>query len=69
MEWTLIYILVATLAGGLLSVTIAAALTVSLLGRLVKGLVSLSAGVLLGRRCSMYCPKPLKARWDRSACS
>ena len=48
MEWTLIYILVATLAGGLLSVTIAAALTVPLLGRLVKGLVSLSAGVLLG---------------------
>ena len=48
MDMTLIYIVIATLAGGLLSVTIAAALTVSLLGRLVKGLVSLSAGVLLG---------------------
>ncbi|MFZ4651401.1 MAG: ZIP family metal transporter [Rubrivivax sp.] len=45
---TLAWIVIATLAGGLLSVTIAAALTVSMLGRIVKGLVSLSAGVLLG---------------------
>lgn len=45
---TLTYIVLATLAGGLLSVLIAAALTVGLLGRVVKSLVSLSAGVLLG---------------------
>ncbi|MGI9152988.1 MAG: ZIP family metal transporter [Rubrivivax sp.] len=37
----------ATLAGGLLSVLIAASLTVALLARLVRNLVSLSAGVLL----------------------
>lgn len=45
---TLAYIVAATLLGGLLSVLIAAQLTVSVLGRLVKNLVSLSAGVLLG---------------------
>lgn len=45
---TLAWIVLATLAGGLLSVTIAASLTVSVLGRIVKGMVSLSAGVLLG---------------------
>ncbi|WP_298231973.1 ZIP family metal transporter [uncultured Azohydromonas sp.] len=45
---TLAYIVAATLLGGLLSVLIAAQLTVSVLGRLVKSLVSLSAGVLLG---------------------
>jgi len=45
---TLLYIVLATLAGGLLSVLIAAWLTTSLLARLVKHLVSLSAGVLLG---------------------
>ena len=41
-------IVLATLAGGVLSVLLAALLTVSMLGRLVKNLVSLSAGVLLG---------------------
>ena len=46
---TLSYIVLATLAGGLLSVVIAASLTLAVLGRVVKGLVSLSAGVLLGR--------------------
>ena len=45
---TLAYIVVATLLGGLLSVLIAAQLTLGVLGRLVKSLVSLSAGVLLG---------------------
>jgi zinc and cadmium transporter len=45
---TLAYILIATLAGGLLSVGLAALLTVQVLGRLVKNLISLSAGVLLG---------------------
>ncbi len=44
---TLLYILLATTAGGLLSVLIAASLTVRVLGRLVQHLVSLSAGVLL----------------------
>ncbi len=44
---TLLYIVLATLAGGLLSVAIAASLTVGLLARVVKSLVSLSAGVLL----------------------
>ncbi len=45
---TLFYIVVATLAGGLLSVGAAAALTVGLLTRVVRHLVSFSAGVLLG---------------------
>ncbi len=45
---TLFYIVLATTAGGLLSVVIAASLTLSLLGRLVRHLVSLSVGVLLG---------------------
>jgi zinc and cadmium transporter len=45
---TLLYIVVATLAGGVLSVAIAASLTLAVLGRVVKSLVSLSAGVLLG---------------------
>jgi zinc and cadmium transporter len=44
---TLFYIVLATLAGGLLSVFIAAALTVSVLSRVVQHLVSLSTGVLL----------------------
>lgn len=45
---TLLYIVLGTLAGGVLSVAIAASLTVGLLSRVVKSLVSLSAGVLLG---------------------
>lgn len=45
---TLLYILLATTAGGVLSVFIAASLTLAVLGRVVKSLVSLSAGVLLG---------------------
>lgn len=44
----LLFIVLATLAGGVLSVVIAASLTVALLARVVKHLVSLSAGVLLG---------------------
>ena len=44
---TLTYIVLATLAGGLLSVLIAATLTVTVLGRLVRHLVSLSTGLLL----------------------
>jgi zinc and cadmium transporter len=45
---TLLWIVLGTLAGGVLSVAIAAALTMRVLGRLVKSLVSLSVGVLLG---------------------
>ncbi|NWG74756.1 MAG: ZIP family metal transporter [Rubrivivax sp.] len=45
---TLGYIVAATLLGGLLSVLIAASLTVGVLSRVVRSLVSLSAGVLLG---------------------
>ena len=44
---TLLYIVLATFAGGLLSVLIAASLTLALLARVVRNLVSLSAGVLL----------------------
>jgi zinc and cadmium transporter len=45
---TLLYIILATAGGGLLSVLVAASLTLAVLSRLVKHLVSLSAGVLLG---------------------
>ncbi len=44
---TLLYIIAATLLGGVVSVLIAASLTVAVLGRVVHHLVSLSAGVLL----------------------
>ena len=45
---TLLMIVLATLASGLLSVLVAASLTVTVLSRVVRHLVSLSAGVLLG---------------------
>ena len=45
---SLAYILAATFLGGLLSVIVAASLTVAVLSRVVHHLVSLSAGVLLG---------------------
>ncbi len=54
---TLLYIVLATLAGGLLSVVIAAFLTLQVLGRLVKHLVSLSAGVLLGTALLQVLPE------------
>jgi zinc and cadmium transporter len=44
----LLYIIIATFAGGLLSVVVAASLTVTVLSKVVHHLVSLSAGVLLG---------------------
>jgi zinc and cadmium transporter len=44
----LVSILIACLVGGVLSVVIAAALTVSVLGRVLPHMVSLSTGVLLG---------------------
>ncbi|MGA0612837.1 ZIP family metal transporter [Caldimonas sp. KR1-144] len=45
---TLVWIVAATLVGGVLSVAIAAGITVSVLSLIVRHLVSLSAGVLLG---------------------
>jgi zinc and cadmium transporter len=45
---TLTYILLTTLLGGMVSVTLAALLSAPLLGLIVKHLVSLSTGVLLG---------------------
>jgi len=45
---TLVYILLATFLGGVVSVVLAAALSAPLLGLIVKHLVSLSTGVLLG---------------------
>ena len=45
---TLLYIVIATFSGGLLSVLIAASLTQSVLSRVVQHLVSLLTGVLLG---------------------
>jgi zinc and cadmium transporter len=54
---TLLYIVAATLLGGLLSVFIAASLTLTVLGRVVKGLISLSAGVLLGTALLQVLPE------------
>lgn len=54
---TLAYIVLATAAGGVLSVLIAATLTVSLLGRVVRNLVSLSAGVLLATSLLQVLPE------------
>ena len=48
MSVTLLWIVLATLAGGVLSVVIAAGVALSVLSLLVRHLVSLSAGVLLG---------------------
>ena len=58
----LAYIVVATLAGGLLSVLIAAALTVHVLGRVVKSLVSLSAGLLLGTALLLVLPEAFESQ-------
>ena len=61
---TLFYIVVATLAGGILSVLVAASLTVALLGRVVQGLVSLSAGVLLGTSLLHVLPEAFESGAD-----
>jgi zinc and cadmium transporter len=45
---TLFYIVLATLAGGVMSVLVASLLNLKLLSRVVKSMVSLSAGILLG---------------------
>ncbi|MCW5633106.1 MAG: ZIP family metal transporter [Rubrivivax sp.] len=54
---TLLYIILATALGGAVSVAIAATLTVGLLGRVVKNLVSLSAGVLLATALLQVLPE------------
>ncbi len=61
---TLLYIVIATLAGGLLSVLIAASLTLAMLGRLVRHLVSLSAGVLLGTALLQVLPEAFESKAD-----
>jgi zinc and cadmium transporter len=61
---TLASIVLATLFGGLLSVLIAATLTVSVLGRLVPHLVSLSAGVLLGTALLNVLPEAFESAAD-----
>jgi len=61
---TLLYIVLATLAGGVLSVVIAASLTVGLLARVVKHLVSLSAGVLLGTALLHVLPEAFEGATD-----
>lgn len=58
---TLLYIVLATLVGGLLSVLIAASLTVNMLGRVVKSLVSFSAGVLLGTALLQILPEAFES--------
>ncbi|MGY4829927.1 ZIP family metal transporter [Sphaerotilaceae bacterium SBD11-9] len=59
---TLLYIIVATFAGGLLSVLIAASLTVKVLGRVVHHLVSLSAGVLLATALLNVLPEAFESK-------
>jgi zinc and cadmium transporter len=64
---TLAYIVLGTLAGGVLSVLIAATLTTHLLGRLVKSLVSLSVGVLLGTALLNMLPEAFNSEADAKA--
>ncbi len=54
---TLLWIVIATAAGGVLSVLVAASLTLAVLSRVVKSLVSLSAGVLLGTALLQVLPE------------
>jgi zinc and cadmium transporter len=61
---TLFYIVLATLIGGVLSVVIAASLTTSVLTRVVKHLVSLSAGVLLGTALLHTLPEAFESGVD-----
>jgi zinc and cadmium transporter len=59
---TLLYIVIATFAGGLLSVVIAASLTVGVLSRVVNHLVSLSTGVLLGTALLHVLPEAFESK-------
>ena len=59
---TLLYIMGATFIGGLLSVLVAASLTVGVLTRVVHHLVSLSAGVLLGTALLDVLPEAFESK-------
>jgi zinc and cadmium transporter len=61
MSNTLLWIVLATLAGGVLSVAIAAGLTLSVLKLIVRHLVSLSAGVLLGTALLKLLPEAFES--------
>ncbi len=58
----LAYIVFATFAGGILSVVVAASLTVSVLSRVVRHLVSLSTGVLLGTALLNVLPEAFESK-------
>ena len=58
---TLAWIVLATLAGGVLSVLVAASLTVAVLGKVVGHMVSLSAGVLLGTALLQVLPEAFES--------
>jgi zinc and cadmium transporter len=64
---TLAWIVGATFAGGVLSVLIAALLTVQVLGRIVKSLVSLSVGVLLGTALLHVLPEAFESQASAQA--
>jgi zinc and cadmium transporter len=59
---TLAWIVVATLAGGVLSVVVAAGLTLAVLSRLVQHLVSLSTGVLLATALLDILPEAFESK-------
>jgi len=61
---TLLYVVLATLFGGLASVLIAASLTAGLLERIVKSLVSFSVGVLLGTALLHVLPEAFESHAD-----
>jgi zinc and cadmium transporter len=61
---TLSYIVIATLAGGLLSVLVAAALTVATMRVLCHGLVSVSAGLLMGTALLHLLPEAFESAAD-----
>ena len=58
----LFYIVIAPSAGGLLSVVVAASLTVGVLTKVVRHLVSLSAGVLLGTALLNVLPEAFESK-------
>jgi zinc and cadmium transporter len=59
---TLFYIVLATLAGGVLSVVFAAMVTVQLLARIVRHMVSLSVGILLGTALLHVLPEAFESQ-------
>ena len=64
---TLLYIVLATTAGGVLSVFLAAAVTLSVLSWLVRHLVSLSVGVLLGTAMLHVLPEAFESKAEPHA--